>query len=76
MAPHRYELCSSAEHLDELAALEALACGTTLVTTSGTAMDEVATIPLGFWRPKTAYRKDITGIVECDYGVFWNARRA
>jgi peptide/nickel transport system substrate-binding protein len=41
-----------------------------------TAMDEVATIPLGFWRPKTAYRKDITGIVECDYGVFWNARRA
>ena len=41
-----------------------------------TAIDEVATIPLGFWRPKTAYRKDITNIVECDYGLFWNARRA
>ena len=41
-----------------------------------TAIDEVATVPLGFWRPKTAYRKDITDIVQCDYGLFWNARRA
>jgi peptide/nickel transport system substrate-binding protein len=40
------------------------------------AMDDVATVPLGFWRPKTAYRKDITNLVECDYGLFWNARRA
>ncbi len=41
-----------------------------------TAIDEVATIPLGFWRPKTAYRKDITNIVQCDYALFWNVRRA
>jgi peptide/nickel transport system substrate-binding protein len=39
------------------------------------AMDDVVTVPLGFWRPKTAYRKDITNIVECDYGLFWNVRR-
>jgi hypothetical protein len=40
-----------------------------------TAMDEVATVPLGFWRPKTAYRKDITNTVQCDYALFWNVRR-
>ncbi len=39
------------------------------------ALDDVAVIPLGFWRPKTAYHKGITGIVECDYSLFWNARR-
>jgi len=41
-----------------------------------TAMDEVATVPLGFWRPKTAFRKDITNTLQCDYGLLWNVRRA
>jgi peptide/nickel transport system substrate-binding protein len=40
------------------------------------ALDDVAIVPLGFWRPKTAYRRDITGVVPCDYALFWNARRA
>lgn len=40
------------------------------------AMDDVATIPLGFWQPKTAYRKDLTGIVKSGYAAFWNVRRA
>lgn len=40
------------------------------------AWDDVSIVPLGFWRPKTAYRKDIVGTVQCDYALFWNARRA
>src|SRR5689334_5240490 len=31
------------------------------------APDDVAIIPLGFWRPNTAFRKDTTGVLECDY---------
>ncbi len=38
--------------------------------------DDVATIPLGFWHPKTACRKDLTGIVKSGYTSFWNVRRA
>jgi peptide/nickel transport system substrate-binding protein len=40
------------------------------------AFEDVPFVPLGFWRPKSAFRKDITGIVPCDYALFWNVKRA
>ena len=40
------------------------------------AWDDVPTVPLGFWRPKSAFRKSLTGVVECDLALFWNVRRA
>lgn len=41
-----------------------------------TAMDEVPFVPLGFWRPKTAYRKDLINMIHTGYALFWNVRRA
>ena len=40
------------------------------------AFADVPIVPLGFWRPKSAFRKDITGVIPCDFSLFWNVRRA
>ncbi len=39
------------------------------------AWEDVPYVPLGFWRPKSAFRKSLTGVVECDLALFWNVRR-
>jgi ABC-type transport system substrate-binding protein len=39
------------------------------------AIAEVPFVPLGFWQPKSASRKDITAVVPCDFSLFWNVQR-
>jgi peptide/nickel transport system substrate-binding protein len=39
------------------------------------AMDDVPFVPLGFWRPKSAFRKDISGVIPCDFSLLWNVKR-
>lgn len=41
-----------------------------------TAKDEVALAPLGFWRPRTACRNDLTNMLLTRYAPLWNVRRA
>jgi peptide/nickel transport system substrate-binding protein len=40
------------------------------------AFEDVPIVPLGFWQPKSGFRKDIADAVACDYALFWNIRRA
>jgi peptide/nickel transport system substrate-binding protein len=40
------------------------------------AFEDVPIVPLGFWQPKSGFRKDIVDAVACDYALFWNIRRA
>ena len=39
------------------------------------AYDDVPFVPLGFWQPKSAFRKDIKGVIPCDFSLFWNVQR-
>jgi peptide/nickel transport system substrate-binding protein len=39
------------------------------------AYDDVPIVPLGFWRPKNALRKDIAGVTDTGISLFWNVRR-
>jgi peptide/nickel transport system substrate-binding protein len=39
------------------------------------AWDDVPFVQLGFWRPKSAFRKNIVDVIPGDYSLFWNARR-
>ena len=39
------------------------------------AIADVPFVPLGFWQPKSAFRKEITGVLPCDFSLFWNVKR-
>ena len=40
------------------------------------AMDDVPMVPLGQWRPRSAFRKSLTGVMPTTTSYFWNVRRA
>ncbi len=75
--PGSYFSAEAEQHVDDwLSATDPAARQAAFAAAQRTAMDDVACVPLGFWRPKTAYRRDLTNFVECDFAVMWNVRRA
>ena len=39
------------------------------------AFDQVPFVPLGTWQIHSAYRKNLTGVIEATGPYFWNVRR-
>jgi peptide/nickel transport system substrate-binding protein len=39
-------------------------------------MSEVPMVPLGMWKPQTAFRRNLTGVVTASSSVFWNVRKS
>jgi len=75
--PGSYFSAEAEKHVDDwLSATDAAARQAALDAAQRTAMDDVACVPLGFWHPKTAHRRDLTHMVECDFALLWNVRRA